>query len=160
MEKVANTNAVKSQVPAQKNERSAEKDAEFKAKKAAAAKAFAERQKQKKEDAVKHAKAILEGVEEGTIKGISEDTIKFLQGVANPVKTGGFGGGQSFFNKVFGDDPKVGDKITLLDYMKKTLQAKGKIDKAIKDWAEKGIIVEYKAAANQLESTYEIKKLA
>ena len=44
--------------------------------------------------------------------------------------------------------------------MKKTLQAKGKIDKAIKDWAEKGIIVEYKAAANQLESTYEIKKLA
>ena len=50
MEKVANTNAVKSQVPAQKNERSAEKDAEFKAKKAAAAKAFAERQKQKKEE--------------------------------------------------------------------------------------------------------------
>ena len=161
MEKVANTNAVKSQVAgsAQKNERTAEKDAEFKAKKAAAAKAFAERQKERKAAIVDNAKKLIELHTKGTIK-LPEDLLKFYSDVANPVKTGGFGGGQSFFNKVFGDEPKVGDKITLLDYMKKTLQAKGKIDKAIKDWAEKGIIVEYKAAANQLESTYEIKKLA
>ena len=69
-------------------------------------------------------------------------------------------GGTSFFNKVFGDSPKVGDKITLLDYMKKTLKAKADLDKAVKGWAEKGIVVEFKDAANKLEATYTIVKLA
>ena len=65
MEKVANTNvkaqdAVKPQVAeAQKNEHAANKNAEFKAKKAAAAKAFAERQKARKENLVKFAKEVV-----------------------------------------------------------------------------------------------------
>lgn len=157
MEKVAE-NKAQSQVTgsAQKNEHSAEKDAEFKAKKAAAAKRFSEKQKERKASLEKLAKEV---VDKKLLDKLAPETQKFINDILNPAKTGGFGG-QSFFNKVFGDDPKVGDKITLLDYMKKTLQAKGKIDKAIKDWAEKGIIVEFKAAANQLESTYEIKKLA
>ena len=43
--------------------------------------------------------------------------------------------------------------------MKKTLKSKADLDKAVKLWNEKGIVVEFKAAANQLESTYTIKAL-
>ena len=43
--------------------------------------------------------------------------------------------------------------------MKKTFKSKADLDKAVKAWAEKGIVVEFKAAANQLESTYTIKAL-
>ena len=45
--------------------------------------------------------------------------------------------------------------------MKKTLKAKADLDKYCKQWAEKGIVVEFKDnAANKLESTYTIVKLA
>lgn len=157
MEKVANT---QSQVTgsAQKNEHKATNDAEFKAKKAAAAKAFAERQKQKKEAAIENAKKLIELHTKGTIK-LPEDLFKFYNDLANPVVRAAGGSTSSFINKVFGDEPKVGQSITLLDYMKKTLKSKADLDKAVKLWAEKGIIVEFKAAANQLESTYTIKAL-
>ena len=62
--------------------------------------------------------------------------------------------------KLFGTTPEVGDKVTLMQVFQKTLKSKAEIDRAVKNWQEKGIIVEFKAAANQLESTYEIKKLA
>lgn len=144
----------KSQV--QGNAHAAEKDAEYKAKKAAAAKAFSERQKEKKEMTKKVCQYL---VDSKTIDKLPEDLKKFVNETLNPTVARP-ASGSSFFNKVFGDSPKVGDSITLIDYMKKTLQAKGKLDKAVKEWAEKGIVVEYTAKPNQLESTYTIKKLA
>ena len=160
MEKVANTNTnTKPQAQtAQKNEHAADKDAEFKAKKAAAAKAFAERQKEKKAGIVENAKKLIDLDAKGTIK-LPEDLKKFYSELANPVVRTAGGSTSSFINKVFGDEPKVGDSITLLDYMKKTLKSKADLDKAVKLWNEKGIVVEFKAAANQLESTYTIKAL-
>ena len=136
----------------------AKKEAEFKARKAAAAKAFAERQAALKADraeAIKELKALADA------KKINLDTMPKTKAwieKETAVRTGN--GGTSFFNKVFGDSPKVGDKITLLDYMKKTLKAKADLDKAVKGWAEKGIVVEFKDAANMLEATYTIVKLA
>ncbi len=136
----------------------AKKEAEFKARKAAAAKAFSERQAALKVDraeAIKELKALADA------KKINLDTMPKTKAwieKETAVRTGN--GGASFFNKVFGDSPKVGDKITLLDYMKKTLKAKADLDKAVKGWAEKGIVVEFKDAANMLEATYTIVKLA
>lgn len=159
MEKVANTNVKSPLTPvseAQKNEHAANKDAEFKAKKAAAAKAFAERQKERKENLIKFAKEV---VANKGFESLSADAKKFFNDCANPVVRTAGGSSQSFINKVFGDAPKVGDSITLLDYMKKTFKSKADLDKAVKIWAEKGIVVEFKAAANQLESTYTIKAL-
>lgn len=159
MEKVANTNTKpQAQTAAQKNEHAADKDAEFKAKKAAAAKAFAERQKERKAAIVENAKKLIDLDAKGTIK-LPEDLKKFYNELANPVVRTAGGSTSSFINKVFGDEPKVGQSITLLDYMKKTLKSKADLDKAVKLWNEKGIVVEFKAAANQLESTYTIKAL-
>src|SRR5574344_1357388 len=159
MEKVANTNVkaqVKPTAPAQKNEHAADKDAEFKAKKAAAAKAFAERQKERKENLVKFAKEVI--ANKG-FESLSAEAKKFFNDCANPVVRTAGSSNQSFINKVFGDIQKVDDSITLLDYMKKTFKSKADLDKAVKIWAEKGIVVECQAAANQLESTYTIKAL-
>lgn len=159
MEKVAikpTDSNVKPTAPAQKNEHAADKDAKFKAKKAAAAKAFAERQKERKENLVKFAKEVI--ANKG-FESLSAEAKKFFNDCANPVVRTSGSSNQSFINKVFGDTPKVGDSITLLDYMKKTFKSKADLDKAVKLWAEKGIVVEFKAAANQLESTYTIKAL-
>ena len=62
---------------------------------------------------------------------------------------------------LFGNEAKVGDSITLLDYMKKTLQAKGQLDKAVKQWAEKGTVVEFvEDKAQPFNSKYVIKAIA
>lgn len=139
----------------QKNEHAVKDDAAFKAKKAAAAKKFAENQKARKEMLKKLCQYLKD---QKIYDKLAPEYQKFVDDVlAGPARTGF--GGQSFFNKVFGDEPKVGDSITLLDYMKKTLQAKGKLDKAIKEWAEKEIVVEFTEKPNQLESVYTIKKM-
>ena len=161
MEKVANTNTTKPQTgstpaPTQKNEHAEFKDLAFKAKKAEAAKAFAARQKERKENLVKFAKEV---VANKGFESLSAEAKKLFNDCANPVVRAAGNSSQSFINKVFGDAPKVGDSITLLDYMKKTFKSKADLDKAVKLWAEKGIVVEFKAAANQLESTYTIKAL-
>lgn len=148
MEKVANTQV-------QKNEHTAKDDAAFKAKKAEAAKRFAENQKARKEGMKRLCQSI---IDKKLLDKFSPEDQKVINDILNPATRTGFGG-QSFFNKVFGDDPKVGDSITVLEYMKNTLQAKGKLDKAVKDWAEKGIVVEFTEKPNKLESTYTIKKM-
>lgn len=107
MEKVADTNV--KPAAAQKNEHAANKDVEFKAKKAAAAKAFAERQKERKENLVKFAKEV---VANKGFESLSPDAKKFFSECANPVVRTAGGSNQSFINKVFGDAPKVGDSIT------------------------------------------------
>ena len=153
MEKVAQAQA---NVKAQANENVKAKDDEFKAKKAAAAKAFAERQKERKENLVKFSKEL---VEKKLLDKLSPEAQKFFQDVLNPAKSSGGFGGQSFFNKVFGATPKVGDSVKLFDYMQKTFEGKAKLDKYVKEWAEKGIVVEVKPAANVGETTYTIKKM-
>ena len=133
----------------------AAKDAEFKAKKNAAAKAFAERQKAKKEALVKAAQEIVARKDFNTL---SAETQKFIQDVLNPAK-GGSSGGSTFFNKVFGATPKVGDSVKLIDYMQKTLDGKTKLDKYVKEWAEKGIVVEVTPNAKIGDTLYTIKKM-
>lgn len=161
MEKVANTQTqAKPQAKPQTNEKavakSAEDQAAFKAKKAEAAKRFAENQKARKEALVKAAHEL---ADKKILEKLTPESQKFFNDILNPAKSSGFGG-TSFFNKVFGDNPKVGDSINVLDYLKKTMKSKADLDKRVKEWAEKGITVEVKEAANPLETTYTITKLA
>lgn len=151
MEKVVNT-----QKPAAGTD--AVKAEEFKAKKREAAKKCADRKKERAAKVVEKAKALLKIIEDKKINLPAED-IEFWKSLANPTVARA-ASGSSFLNKVFGDSPKVGDKITLMDFMKKTMQGKSQFDKQVKALAEKGTIIEYKAAANMLESTYTITKLA
>lgn len=153
MEKVVEKKAQVNENAAAKD---AAKDAEFKAKKAAAAKAFAERQKERKENLVKFSKEL---VDKKLLDKMSPEAQKFFQDVLNPAKSSGGFGGQSFFNKVFGATPKVGDSVKLFDYMQKTFEGKSKLDKYVKEWAEKGIVVEVKPAADIRETLYIIKKM-
>lgn len=164
MEKVAQVKQdvkqdVKGQVQANANAaaKDAAKEAEKKAKKNEAAKRHSEKVKSLREQAVEAAKELKQAIKDNP-------NVKFgakLVAWADAVLSGGSnGGGQNFFNKVFGDSPKVGDKITLMDFMKKTLKGKADFDAYVKKWAEKGIIVKFDAGSNMFESTYTIEKLA
>lgn len=134
----------------------AKKDEAFKAKKAEQAKAFAERQKQKKEDLIKFAKEL---ADKGILDKLSPEAKKFFTEAANPTRSGSSAKSE-IFSKMFGDNPKVGDSINLMNVFQKTFKSKAEIDRYVKTWAEKGTVVEFKAAANMLESTYTIKSLA
>lgn len=150
---------VKGQVKAQDNVKKVEKDAEFKAKKAQAAKDWAARKKAEAEKRIELSKKAIDYIEKNNVK-FPEDLVAWLKGMANPTARSTSGTG-SFFNKVFGNDPKVGDKITVMAYMQKTFEAKSKLDKYVKEWATKGIEIDVQEnKANPLETTYTIKKLA
>lgn len=147
----------------QKNEHAAandeQKKAEFKAKKAEAAKRFAENQKKRKEEFIAFAKRV---VANEKVFGLLSDADKnYISNIANPpVKTSAGSSRTSFFGKVFGDEPKVGDSITIMDYMKKTMLSKGQLDRQIKVWAEKGIVVEFQENKDdRFQSKYVIKAL-
>lgn len=160
MEKVADVKKAEVKEQVQKNEaavaKKAELTAEQKAKKNEAAKRHTEKVKNLREQATKACADLLKFVKEKNIKDFPQSVIDYCnQVLAAPAA----GGGQSFLNKVFGDNPKVGDKITLMDYMKKTLKGKADFDAYVKKWAEKGIIVKFDAGANMFESTYTIEKL-
>lgn len=72
----------------------------------------------------------------------------------------GGGSGQSTFAQIFGDSPKVGDKVTLETIFDKTLKGKSTIDVWVKRWAEKGIVVECIINPTKLKLTeYVIKAL-
>lgn len=130
----------------------------FKAKKAEAAKRFKERKAAEKIARVEGAKAALEEIKKSNIK-LSEKTIKFLEGLANPVSATG-SSQISFFNKVYGPTPKVGDVVTLKQVFEKTAQGKSRIDSYVSKWAKEGTIVEYKEDASSLfNSTYTIKAI-
>lgn len=130
--------------------------AAFKAAKKEAARKFAERQAAAKKERQEVAAEFLKFIAEKKVQ-VPQQYIDLLNGLANPVSHNG-GNGNTFFNKVFGDSPKAGDKVTLIDYMKKTLRAKKDIDKAIENWKKSGIEVKFNPAPNMLESTYEIVK--
>ena len=108
---------------------------------------------------IKHAKEIVQLVKTNQVE-LSEETFNFFNNIVlenekslRPAKI-------ELFEKLFGNAPKVGDSISLLDYMKKTFNTKAFIERHIKLWAEKGIIVEYEEdKINDLNSLYVIKAL-
>lgn len=160
MEKVVQVKQAEVKGQVQKNEaavaKKAELTAEQKAKKNEAAKRHTEKVKNLREQAVEAAKELKQAIKDNPNVKFGAKLVAWADAVlAAPAA----GGGQSFFNKVFGDNPKVGDKITLMDYMKKTLKGKADFDAYVKKWAEKGIIVKFDAGANMFESTYTIEKL-
>ena len=158
MEKIQNT-AVKAQTNEHAAAKAEKDDAEFKAKKAEAAKRFKEKQKAEKEQITAMAKEIIDALAKAKVN-LKPEHAALLSKLANPTAQHS-GGGQNVFNKIFGDNPKVGDKITVLQYMQKTFKAKAELDKRVKEWAAKGIVVEYKEnPANLADSTYTIVKLA
>lgn len=74
-------------------------------------------------------------------------------------KSGGFGG-PSIFSTLFGDNPKVGQKITLEEAFNKTYKGKSTLDLWVKRWADKDIIVECTIdPVKMINSTYTIKSL-
>lgn len=156
MEKVANTN-VKTQA-VQQNEHAADKEAEFKAKKAAAAKAWKERKNKEAAERKETATKLIKYLSDKKIE-LPAEFSKLLNDIANPTAhvSGGTG---SLFEKLFGASPKAGDKVTLMEVFQKSYKSKAEVDRYVKIWAEKGIVVEFKPAANMLESTYTIVKLA
>ena len=163
MEAVANKTAqgVKPQTNEKASVDEAKKAADFKAKKAEAAKRFAENQKKRKELFTSSMKKLDDLIKTKKITGVPEDLAKYIADVANPPVKAASASRAGFFEKVFGNEAKVGDSITLLDYMKKTLQAKGQLDKAVKQWAEKGTIVEFVEDKGQpFNSKYVIKAIA
>ena len=150
---------VNAKVENQKNEHAAAADAEkaakFKAQKAEAAKKFKERKAAEAKSLEEIAKKLLPKAAE--FKFTAEETA-LLQKLANPALRNA--SGTSFFNKVFGDSPKVGDSVKLIDYFNNTGKAKADLDKYVKQWAEKGTIVEVKPAAKLVDTVYTIVKLA
>lgn len=66
----------------------------------------------------------------------------------------------SLFEVLFGASPKVGQSITLMEAFQKSMKGKAQIDHFLeKKWKPAGIIVEYEANPEQLNSKYIIKAL-
>ena len=129
-----------------------------KAAKAEAAKKFKERRAAEKAERIEKAKKFIEETKKAGIwDKLSADAKSFIEGLANPVTVSG--GSTSTFNKIFGDNPKVGDSISLSAIFAKTLMGKSKVDAYVKKWAAEGTVVEFKQAANILDSTYVIKSI-
>lgn len=137
----------------------AEKLAKFKEAKKEAAKKFKERKAQEKADRIEKSKKIIEELKKANIfDKLTADSKAFLEGMANPVTVSG--GTTSFFNVMFGADPKVGTSVKLADVFNKTLKGKAQIDHYVKKWAEAGKVVTFKQdSSNILNSTYVIEKL-
>lgn len=92
-------------------------------------------------------------------KPLSDDVKAIVEGWKNPARPG-IAFGEPFFNKVFGAEPKVGDKVTLQDVFNKTAQGSGKMHSSIKRWAEKGIVVDYIPDEKEpVKSVYVIKEM-
>lgn len=126
-----------------------------------AAKRFKERRAAEKADRIVKAKELIAYMQDkGYWDELSDDLKGFLNGMANPTTAGSAAGNSSLFKTIFGDNPQVGDSVTLQEVFNKTLKGKSNIDFYVKRWAEKGIVVSYEAdAANLLNSKYVITAL-
>jgi len=86
----------------------------------------------------------------------------FLEGLTK-VGTGTGGGnfGTPIFNKLFGDTPAVGAKVTLQEVFDKTYKGKAQMDSQMKKWKEKsGIEIDFAFNKDKpAQSTYTIKSL-
>ena len=90
---------------------------------------------------------------------VKEFVLSLCKDPAEKKASGGFGG-PSVFTLLFGEAPKVGDKITLEQAFNKTYKGKSTLDLWVKRWAEKGIVVEcHVDSAKMLNTTYTIKTL-
>lgn len=136
----------------------ADKDAKFKEMKNAAAKRFKERRAADKAAQIEKATKFVEHLKAAKLfdKLTPEDQtfITSLTVAKAPVQNGGL------FTKIFGENPKVGDSVTLRGAFEATTKGKSTIDFYCKKWAEKGIVVAYKPdAADLFNSKYVIEKL-
>ena len=90
---------------------------------------------------------------------VKEFVLSLCKDPSERARSGGFGG-PSIFSILFGDNPKVGQKITLEEAFNKTYKGKSTLDLWVKRWADKGIIVECTIdPAKMINSTYTIKSL-
>lgn len=141
----------------------AEKLEAFKAAKREAAKRWKERKAKEKEDFLANVKALCEAFKSNGIwEKLTPEQQSFLDGCANPVKhkAASTKSSESVFEIVFGTEPKVGDKVTLIDVFQKTLKGKAQFDAKVRACANDGIIISYQEdAANLFNSTYTIEAL-
>jgi hypothetical protein len=73
------------------------------------------------------------------------------------VRTGGGFAGTPVLNKLFGDNPEVGMKLTIRDVFDKTMKGMTQMNGLMRKWAEKGVVVQYTHnSAEPFKSTYEI----
>lgn len=129
---------------------------EAKAKKRESAKKWAENKKAEKAARKEKAAQIIEKLKAGGAWDQLDDSEKkfFID------ESNGQGATNSLFNKVFGDNPKVGDSITLQTFMEKTLKGKSQLDFYVKNrWAERGITVIEKPNADIRMTEYVIEAL-
>ena len=126
-------------------------------KKAEQAKAYKAKCAAVKEERAKIAKETLEYIQANKIK-LPDSAIDMLTKLSRPNDRTAISG--TFFEKVFGGAPKVGDKVTLRDYLQSTYESKHKLDGYVKQWAAKGIVIKFtENASAPLDSTYVIEKL-
>lgn len=127
-----------------------------KAAKAASAKAWSEKKKAEAVDRRKKAAQIIEKLKtQGFWDKLNADEKQFF--IDESVEHASTA---SLFTKIFGNTPKVGDKITLKDFMEKTFKGKSQLEYYInKRWAEKGIVIETTPADDPRNITYTIKAL-
>ena len=135
----------------------AAKIAEAKAKKAEAAKAWKERKDKEAVARQESAKKLIKLLEDKKVQ-LTPELTDFLNGIANPKRAVSSVNG--VFAQLFGPTPKVGDKVTLKQAFEKTFKSAAELKRLTKSWAEKGTVVKFVSAANLLESTYVIEKLA
>jgi hypothetical protein len=87
-----------------------------------------------------------------TFSEVDRDTI--LRYAVPPAQRTGGANGPSFFQQVFGNDPQVGAVVDLKTVLNSTLKGISEINKAIRDWAKKGTIVDLTMnKADALQST-------
>lgn len=158
--KDANANKVEVVLTPEQIAEREKKIAEQKAKKLANDKRLKELHKKEAADRVKKAGEFLKYTKDkGIFDKLPKEYQDFLNAIATPIISRST---VSVFNMLFGDDPKVGTTVTLMEAFQKTMKGKAQIDHFIsKKWAPAGIVVDYEANANNLlDSKYILKKLA
>lgn len=143
----------------QKNEHKANREQKLKEKKRVAARNWKAKKKAQEVERSKVAKSVMVWIAELKSTGVDvpDYVCKFVDDIANPVVHNMHTG--VFFAKVFGANPRVGDSITVGEYLQKTFEAKAKLDMYVKKWAKNGVIVDVVNKSNPLETVYTIKKL-
>lgn len=138
-----------------------QKSEKFKEMKREAAKRFKEKRAAERNAMFEHGKKLYDILKDKPeFNELGEDTRKWLEALANPQSAGGFNN-VSVFSKLFGDNPTVGQSISLIDAMTKTLKGKADILKLTKKWSEeKGIVVTFTQNADDVfQSLFTIEKL-
>lgn len=135
-----------------KDSKKAEAIARFKANRAA-------KQKAAFENALKLRDELVKGqFLDRLTKEAKEFVLSLCKDPAEKAKGGGFGG-PSVFSILFGDNPTVGQKVTLEEAFNKTYKGQSTLNLWVKRWADKGIEVKINPAPKMLDTTYEIVKL-